>query len=242
MQTKLLYLEDFSLLENQASVVELAEESGKTFVVLDQTIFYPQGGGQPFDTGLMKSESGVFAVNEVRFFEGFVKHFGVFESGSFLPGEKVSCSVDSARRLLNSRLHSAGHVADLALSQLKPEWVPGKGFHFPIGPYVEYSGSVEGVEKEKLAKEIEAKCREIIAQDLESKILFVPKEKLSHYCRHVPENLPVGKPTRIVQFGSFSVPCGGTHVKNLGEIKSMAIRKVKADGANVRVSYAVEMP
>ena len=46
--TKLLYLENFTLLNSEAKVVDVLEENGKTVVLLDQTVFYPQGGGQPY--------------------------------------------------------------------------------------------------------------------------------------------------------------------------------------------------
>ncbi len=137
--TSLTYLEDMSLLALEAEVLAVEEEEGKTVVVLDQTIFYPQGGGQPFDQGFIRSASAVFKVEEVRFVDGIVKHVGMFEQGNFSAGETVQCEVDAERRLLHARLHSAGHVVDLALLEFPNiHWKPGKGYHFPQGPYVEY--------------------------------------------------------------------------------------------------------
>lgn len=247
MNTKLLYLEDFNLLTCTASIVGVSEENGKTVVVLDQTVFYPQGGGQPYDMGVIEGTSGTFLVEEVRFVEGAVKHIGKFETGAFQIGENVTCLVEAARRALHSRLHSAGHVVDMAVTALNLNWVPGKGYHFPDGPYVEYAGSLEGVDKEKLKADMEHSCNEFIAQKRETKLLFMDKEHMKDVCHFVPDYIPEGKPARVVMYGdpavagqAFGVPCGGTHVNNLADIRHMTIRKIKSEGANIRVGYDVE--
>ncbi len=101
---------------------------------MDGTIFYPQGGGQPYDQGVIESAKGKFLVEEVRFVDGIVKHIGMFERGSFEKGDEVTCHVDKARRDLHSRLHSAGHIVDMGMTELGLGWIPGKGYHFPDGP------------------------------------------------------------------------------------------------------------
>ncbi|MEK7074437.1 MAG: alanine--tRNA ligase-related protein [Patescibacteria group bacterium] len=238
--TKLLYLEDFNLLNTQAKVIDMFEENGKNIVLLHQTIFYPQGGGQPYDKGVIESTSGKFIVEEVRFADGAVKHIGRFESGNFSKGEDVQCIVDKERRILHSRLHSAGHIVDMAVTKLKLSWVPGKGFHFPEGPYVEYKGDLEGVDKENLKIEIEKLCNAFIQEGRKTELRFMPKEEMGSVCHFVPDYIPEGKPARVVMYGDFGVPCGGTHVSDLAEIKSMTIRKIKQEGENIRVGYDVE--
>jgi len=237
--THLLYLEDFNLLECDSQVLEVLKEDEKDVVILDQTVFYPQGGGQPYDQGFIQNESGKFLVEEVRFLEGIVKHIGKFESGNFEKGMEIKCIVDRERRKLHSRLHSAGHVLDMAVAALGLSWVPGKGYHFPNGPYVEYAGQIEDSEKEKLRVEIEGKCNEFIREGIETTPVFMVKEKMHEVCRFVPEYLPEGKPTRVVMYGEFGVPCGGTHVNNLKDIGPMAIRKVKLERGSIRVSYEI---
>lgn len=237
--TKLLYLDDFNLLDTTAQVLSVLTTNDRITVILDQTIFYPQGGGQPYDQGTMESESGKFIVDEVRFVDGEVRHFGKFYNGKIEPGEVVRCLVDKTRRDLNSRLHSAGHVVDMAVTQLKLNWVPGKGYHFPEGPYVEYKGSLENVNKEALKAEIEKLCNSFIREGRKTELRFMAKEMMSSVCHFVPDYIPEGKPARVVMYGDFGVPCGGTHVNNLKEIKSMTIRKVKQEGENIRVSYDV---
>ena len=274
-KTKLLYLEDFSALTTAARVEEVTEENSKSVVVLDATIFYPQGGGQPYDTGLMESDAGRFTppllkspvslgmkksqnlqdsfrevsdyreragfiVEETRFADGIVRHIGYFERGMFAPGESVKLSVDEARRTLHSRLHSAGHAVDMAVATLGLPWTPGKGFHFPQGPYVEYGGSLDGLDKEKIKMDLEALCKRFIGENLATKIIFPTSDEMKKIMARNPAAIiPGDKPGRVVMFGSFGVPCGGTHVSTTGAIGAITIRKIKAEGVNIRVGYDV---
>lgn len=204
--TKLFYLEDFSVLECEAKVLDVLKENERDVLILDQTVFYPQGGGQPYDTGAIESPSGRFIVEEVRFVDGVVKHIGRFEQGAFAKGETVECRVDKERRELNSRIHSAGHLVDLAVTGLNLNWVPGKGYHFPDGPYVEYHGSGENVDTEKLKNDIETRCNEIIQKGQEVAVRFMRKDEMQSVCHFVPDYIPTDKPGRVVLFGNFGVP------------------------------------
>jgi Ser-tRNA(Ala) deacylase AlaX len=74
--TKLNYLEDTYLFESEATFVEIRENEKGKAIILDETIFYPQGGGQPADRGEITSGDSVFTVNDVRLAEdGIVWHF-----------------------------------------------------------------------------------------------------------------------------------------------------------------------
>lgn len=237
--TKLLYLENFNLLQSEAVVTGVSREGERDIVALDQTVFYPQGGGQPYDRGTIESSSAKFTVEEVRFADGIVKHIGKFEQGSFSAGESVHLRVDPERRKLNSRIHSAGHVVDMAVTALNLGWTPGKGYHFPDGPYVEYAGSIGETDREKLRLDIEQSCNNFIREGRETTLRFMSKEEMHTVCHFVPDYIPEGKPARVVMYGDFGVPCGGTHVSNLSEIDNITIRKVKPEGSNVRVAYDV---
>ncbi len=239
MPTKLLYLEQMNQYTCEAQVVEVKDEEGKTVVILDQTIFYPQGGGQPYYTGTISNSDKKFLVEEVRFVDGIVKHIGKFESEVFKAGEAVTCSVDIERRQLHTRLHSGGHLVDMGLKQLGITWRPCKGYHFPNGPYVEYVGSLGGVDIEKLKADLEAACNQIVQQGIETRVLFMPKEEMGSVCVFVPDYIPANKPARVVMYGDFGIPCGGTHVSNLKDIGKISIRKIKQDGENIRVSYSI---
>lgn len=237
--TKLLYLEDFTKLESTAHVMEVLQENDRDVVVLDGTIFYPQGGGQPYDKGTIRSGQAKFVVEEVRFTDGLVKHIGKFEVDRFNQGEQVSLHVEPERRQLHSRLHSAGHVVDMAVTALEFAWIPGKGYHFPDGPYVEYAGTLDVTDKEQLKADLEKLCNSFVNEGRETRLVFMPKEEMHTVCHFVPDYIPEGKPARVVMYGDFGVPCGGTHVSNLSQIGSMTIRKIKVEGPNIRIGYDV---
>jgi Ser-tRNA(Ala) deacylase AlaX len=226
MQTKLIYMEHMSQQKCDAYIFEIQEKNGLFSVILNQTVFYPQGGGQPYDIGIISNGNNVFKVSEVRYIDGLVHHIGFFESGILKIGESISCVIDMERRTINTRLHSAGHLIDLAIKELELNWKPGKGYHFPDGPYIEYNGSLEEKNISDLIKEIENKSNDIISRKIDTRIEFSE------------DSAQDGKPLRTVYYGHFGIPCGGTHVKNLGDITSITIRKIKQDKDIIKISYA----
>lgn len=239
MNTKLLYLEDMQQLECEAHLEAIEQKDDKTIVYLDQTVFYPQGGGQPYDTGTISADDTKFAVNEVRFLEGRVLHIGHFDSQQFVVGENVKCQVDKERRELHTRLHSAGHVLDMAVSQLGYDWVPGKGYHYPQGAYVEYQGDLGDEPKEELIAKLTEKISNILSVETRTEIRFVERDEMARLCRHVPDYLPQDKPSRVVLYGDFGVPCGGTHVARLTDIGHETVRKIKTQAGIIRISYEI---
>jgi len=110
----------------------------------------------------------------------------------------VKCLVDKERRDLHARIHSAGHIIDAAVLSLDIGWIPGKGYHFPEGPYDEYSGSLEWLDKEKLKTDIKNFCNKFIQEGLPTKLLFIDKEKMKEICPRYTIPIPDGKPGRVV--------------------------------------------
>ncbi len=210
--TRLLYMQDFDIEACEAAVVAASQtEDERTDVVLDQTCFYARGGGQDWDHGTITKDDTSFAVNEVRLDEeGNVHHFGTVESGSFAAGDHVHCIVDHERRMVNTRLHSAGHVLDMAVDALGLGWVPGKGQHYADLSAIEYTGEFDPEKVEALRAKIEQRANELIAKGSDNKLLFMPVDEMHTVCRHVPENIPRNKPGRVVMYGDFGIPCGGT--------------------------------
>ena len=281
--TKLLYLENFSLLECESKILEILSENGRDILILDQTVFYPQGGGQPYDIGIIESANGKFVVEEVRFADEIVKHIGHFEDNSELGnqvstwkrGFQVRCYVDKNRRLLHSKIHSAGHLVAWACAKLNLPWIPDpRGYHYPNGPYVSYVGKLEGVDKAKLKQDLETMCNDAIGEGRDVTIRFtLPPSQISHnlatetkdtfnslqrsrmflkkvggfmtenemreISRSSPQDIAAGQRARMIFFGKFGVPCGGTHVKNISEIVRLTIRKIKQEGESIRVGYEV---
>ncbi|MCW1908363.1 MAG: alanine--tRNA ligase-related protein [Candidatus Saccharibacteria bacterium] len=240
MSTKLLYMEDMQALTCDAYVTRSERKDDKQVVYLDQTVFYPQGGGQPFDTGVIATDYTKFVVEEVRYADGEVLHIGHYEGQPFMQGEDVTCAINEERRRLNTRLHSGGHLLDMAVNELGYSWIPGKGYHFPDGPYVEYQADLGEETHEAVTEKLNRQMADILTRGIQTEIRFMPKEEMSTYCRHVPEYLPAGKPSRIVLYGEFGVPCGGTHVAKLADIGSVTIRKIKGQTGTIRVSYEIQ--
>jgi Ser-tRNA(Ala) deacylase AlaX len=239
MATKLLYMDDFGIVACEAIVTEIKNsEDGRTIVVLDQTCFYPRGGGQDWDTGKISASAMRYAVSEVRLDEGGVVHHYIVEDPKFEVGETVQCSVDHERRNVNTRLHSAGHVLDMATSSLRPNLIPAKGAHYPHMSFVEYEGIID--DPEELTKALQVKIDELLAQKITNTLKFVNLDELKTLCRHVPANLPSNKPIRVVLYGDFGVPCGGTHVKNLSDIGKLEITKVKSKKGITKIGYRVD--
>lgn len=237
--TKLLYLEDFDVTNCEATVTKVEEFEGKQVIVLDQTCFYPKGGGQDYDLGNIKSKNADFKIEAVIFVDGEVKHIGEFENDNFTIGDKVSCSVEIERRELNSRIHSAGHALDMAVRKLGWSWHPGKGAHYPHMSFVEYSGEFDSEQKQKLIEELQLAINELLAKGTTNTIKFMTPEEMSATGAVVPENLPKGKPTRAVFYDDFAVPCGGTHVKNINQVGKIIVTNMKRKNGNIRVSYQV---
>lgn len=135
MTCKLLYLDDLSILNCTAKVVEVDEEEKK--IILNQSPFYPQGGGQQSDTGFIRvlsKDEESFTVSSIKTdpIDGKVWHY-ILKSNinlKTLLNSEVECQVDQIIRHNNSRSHSAGHALDHAIEELN---IPSISFFtFPI--------------------------------------------------------------------------------------------------------------
>lgn len=244
-KTQLLYLSDFRQLSCDTHVIFIEQEGDRFVIILDQTVFYPQGGGQPADQGKITAQDTIFTVSDVRMVDGVVQHKGFFTGQPFTVGQQVNCQVDDVRRTLNSRVHSAGHVIDKALFELGYMWLPGKSYHFPAGPYVEYSGSLNGVVVGKLKTDIESLCAHwcnnglAVTSRVFDKNQVMSDEQLKRRCQFIA-NLPDDTPIYVIAYGdNFSSPCSGTHVSDVAEIKDITIRKIKESDGVIRISYSV---
>jgi lysyl-tRNA synthetase class 2 len=241
--TKKLYLDDFSLLECDAIVVETAStEDGLTTIILDQTCLYPGGGGQAHDSGVISWDGGKLELTEVsKEKDGTILHRGQLEGASPREGVTVHCSVDAARRLLNSRLHCAGHLVDYAVRKVGKEWKPGRGAHYPHMSFVEYEGEFNAEEAEMLRQNIETEVNAFIARGGEVGVRSVPRSEARSLSDYIPE--PVLEKYQNVHLATypdnFNVCCGGTHVTDLSQIGEVKITKVKRKDGRNRVSYTL---
>lgn len=234
--TYLRYLEDSYRLKEQARVLDIQEHEKGTALILDKTIFHPQGGGQPADQGWIEGANGAVEVHDVRMSEDRdVLHFINPELRGFQKNDAVSLRVDEEKRALHARLHTAGHLLDHAVQEAGIEGLePGKGFHFPDGPYVEYEGSLGGAKE--WAETVERIANELVEADLPVEACELSPEEAEEQGISAPE----GKLARVVRIGKFPpIGCGGTHVKNTSEIGAISVRKMKSKKGKTKVGYEV---
>lgn len=227
--TSLLYLQDTYRFEFSWIITETWENEHGKYIILDQTIFYPQWGGQPSDTGMISSESGIFEVKMVRMDEhGVVYHYGEYLTGKFEVDESVSLKIDTDRRLLNARNHSAWHLIDIAMRNIWLVYMtPTKWYHFSDWPYIEYSGSLKEP-IEWIIPKLQNELDKLIDRDIKMIIEYDTQVKS-----------PEVKTPRYAHFEGYEwCGCGGTHVRSSGEIEKVLIRKVKMKDGNIRVSYS----
>lgn len=237
MSTILKYLNDAYLFENKTKILRVEQIDGRTAIILDETICYPQGGGQPADNGVISSENGIFAVSDVRMNEeGIVYHFGTFEKGTFREGETVTIRIDEKRRILNAKLHSAAHLIDAAVEKTKlPIIAARKGYSFPDGPYVEYEGELTN--PNEYIHILEAAVKELIALDIKVIVKYYSKEEALVKGFSAPR----GKTVRTISFAGYAeVGCGGTHVKSSKEIGEIIIRKISSKKSITKIGYQMK--
>jgi Ser-tRNA(Ala) deacylase AlaX len=243
---------------------QLPEPSRQTFktvtatdedsvVITNETIFHPQGGGQPSDIGIITSEStnarfNVSAVRHDAVNTGVVLHLGRFAepSQTFSPNEQVTQSIDVDKRLLYSRLHTAGHVLGAAVRHLLEHEVPNfdelKASHFPDSASCEFQGLIEGKHKDAIQKRV----TEYVDRAMPVEIDFWDEDdfKREGLERLIPRgenvDIPKGEKFRVVKIvGAEVYPCGGTHVDSTDLCGKVGVKKISRQKGNSRVSYTV---
>ncbi|HQU08337.1 MAG: hypothetical protein B7X06_00025 [Verrucomicrobia bacterium 21-51-4] len=248
--TALSYLHDTYQSEQVAQVLEIAQDEEGTYLVVNQSIFYPQGGGQPSDAGVLIfavgpvtaatspaefPQSARLEVQSVRFKEGQVRLYGPWDPE--WEGQWVLQQIDLATRLAHARLHTAGHLIHAVMTELDPSLQAQKGYHFPQGPYVEFAG-VPNLEPDALMAQLNAALQAAIQAALPIKSEFVTLEELHARKAMIPAAFPEGKPLRVVQIGHYQpVPCGGTHLASTAELGTLQIRKIKSKAGTTKISY-----
>jgi alanyl-tRNA synthetase len=220
-------------------------------LVLNQTPFYGESGGQVGDTGLIKGASGaLFKVTDTQKKLGDVfVHIGRVEKGDFKPGDAVELIVDQARRTATRANHSATHLLHEALRQVLGTHVAQKGslvaperlrFDFshtkPMAP--DEIAAVEAMANAFVLQNSPVETRLMALEDaIESGAMALFGEKYGEEVRVV--SMGVGEAGRPAESGqtnkAWSVElCGGTHVKRTGDIGLVRIVGESASAAGVR--------
>lgn len=234
-KTQLLYLATFDALEDDATVVECRPHGDAVDVILDRTVFYPGGGGQPADTGELIYDDVRLPLQQLWLDDdGTVVHRFAASAHAPAVGARVHMCVDAATRQQHCRLHSAGHVIDMAVSRLGYDWTPTKGAHFPHMSFVEYAATAPLADNAR--EQLQSQCNELIAAGSTNTITFLDPagdELATPSLGHLDTE-------RIVAYDDFAVACGGTHVANIAAIGTLAINKTKKKKGVVKVSYTLD--
>lgn len=234
-ETKLVYMDDAYLIELRSKILNIIEKGKLYEILLDSTIFYPEGGGQPPDKGDIIGDDGIAKIKHVQLGNGVVKHQCTLQ-GKINIGETVLCKINWSYRYRNMRYQTGGHIVHDAVMQIYPNLKPIRGSHGKKA-YIEYRGII----KQDLRQEIGNIANKIIEDNREVITRYVTYEELIKECSFVPQNLPRGKPLRIVAISGFSpIPCGGTHVKRTNEVGKIRITEIKEARGEILMGYKVE--
>lgn len=219
-------------------------DNGAVEIELNRTTMHPQGGGQPTDIGTITAgDDKNVAVSKVTLDRdtGVVTHQGQASGARLEVGDDVKVSVDANERRILSECHTAGHVVDSAMARCNQVLPASKGYHFLDAPYVEYKGSIAPEVRPQLLKDLQQAFADLVDEDIETKIETMSREDAEVRCKNFDLSMfaKEGEPLRIVTVAGWHCPCGGTHVRNTGELKKRqwGITGFKCKKGVVRVRY-----
>lgn len=223
-------------------IVKSAIAGDKVVVVLDQTTFYPEGGGQAGDTGLLLNKNEDIVVEVIDTKKGAnntIKHIGLVKSGMINNGEKLTTIVNKEIRMASARNHSATHILHKVLKEV-------------LGDHVNQAGSLvtperlrfdvthfEAITKDEL-KLIEEKVNDIILESLNITCENMSIKDAKNKGAMALFGEKYGEEVRVVSMGDYSIElCGGTHLTNTSQIGMFKILSEGGVAAGVRRIEAI---
>jgi len=235
-KTELLFYEHPFDQTFEARVVEVLDGDS---VILDRTLLYPEGGGQPADHGILEKGGLEFRVVDVQKVGDVVLH-KLEKQGGLQKGDYVKGKVDMCRRLAHARHHTATHLVHDSAKRI-------------LGKHIWQAGAQKSEDRARLdishykritdaelkAIEMEANRRVMECEPVDTK--FLPRseaEKLFGFELY-QGGVPPGKQIRVVKVGSDIEACAGTHVTNTGMIGAIKILRTERiqDGVE-RIEFA----
>ena len=238
-------------LKCESSVVHMLVDSKSTNeikdgeeaeLILSDTPFYGEMGGQVGDTGEIHSSTGRFSVDgTVRAPSGIVVHLGRVIEGSLTVGDEVEAIVDRERRLDIARNHTATHLLQSALRQVLGEHVQQRGSLVTPDRFSFDFSHLTAVTKEELL-EIQHIVNDKIRRNLAVRSQDIPYKKAIDEGAIALFDEKYGDVVRVVQVGEPVISaelCGGTHVTSTGEIGFFQIISEHSIGAGLRRIEAV---
>ena len=253
-----LYYQNSDKARATARILDFNKDDIGSYFIFNQTIFHPQGGGQPSDVGQLSLEGK--KLNVVKLTEdkdsGIIRHYIDSQQsnelkGTDLIGKSITQTIDLEKRILYAQQHTGGHLLANIVESLAPNLIGYNGYHFPDGPYVKFKvtaekeGSTESKEDKVELKEEPKKTKEGKKKaDAKSSILFTKDEIMALAKQYIGAGLPIyvnnNEIPRTVQIaGLKAYPCGGTHLTNLADLGSLQIREIKKDKSDIKIKYAV---
>lgn len=227
-----LYYRDSFLYDFDAEVAEIPA-SDRPSLILDRTAFYPTSGGQIHDTGVISAEKGSHKVTEVGETEdGRIVHYLEAPPKDLAPGSRIHGQIDRSRRRDHMQQHSGQHVLSAAFVRLFE--MPTVSFHMG-DDYCSIDLDTPSLGKTQV-EEAERFSNEIILENRPVEIRFVTREEAGKLgLRKLP---PAERDQlRIIDIQDFDLSaCGGTHVRQTGQIGCILLRRSE----KVRQGYRVE--
>lgn len=224
-----------SVMTSETEIVEALSDGEIGTIIVEETPFYATMGGQKGDVGVIRTAEGAFAVEDtVPLLGGKVGHIGKMVRGMIKTGDAVELAVDEIQRRSVCRNHSATHLLQKALREV-------------LGTHVEQAGSYQDAERTRFdfshfsamtpeeLKEVERLVNEKIAEKIavQTDIMTVEEAKRTGAMALFGEKY--GEKVRVVSMGDFSKEfCGGTHVRNTGDISAFKIVSESGVAAGVR--------
>lgn len=230
--TELVYLHDCYKKELETTVLSASEHDGNILIELEQTIFYPTGGGQPHDEGVIVKDSSTYQVTAVYKFKDKVFH--VVDKIGLQKGDKVICRIDWQRRHRLMRMHTAAHIISDLLEAEANTLVSSNQLGLEKS---RIDFTLEDFDREFL-QGFEKKANEIVHRSLPIKKYFVSRETaekdkgLFTLLKGFPEDI---EKVRVVDIDGFDkTACGGTHLDSTSEVKGVKFLKFENKGAKRR--------
>ncbi|MBS6024962.1 MAG: alanine--tRNA ligase [Paeniclostridium sordellii] len=223
-------------------LVKSASVGDEVIIVLDKTAFYPEGGGQVGDKGLLVNKNEDVVVEVIDTKKGpnnTIKHICVVKSGMINVGDVVYTKVDKEVRLASARNHSATHILHKVLKEVLGEHVNQAGslvtperLRFDVTHF-------EAISKDEL-KVIEEKVNDMIFEALDITCENMSMTDASNKGATALFGEKYGDEVRVVSMGEYSIElCGGTHLTNTSQIGMFKILSEGGVAAGVRRIEAI---
>ncbi|WP_339147086.1 MULTISPECIES: DHHA1 domain-containing protein [unclassified Sutcliffiella] len=223
---KLFYQDPYIQSFTTTLTAQAQSESGKWYAILEQTAFYPEGGGQPYDTGKLNDHK-VIEVQEVN---GEIRHY--LDRRLSETTKKIQGNIDWERRYDHMQQHAGQHLLSAAFEELFS--YKTKSFH--LGKTVSTIDLDTTVLTEQEVLEAEALVNKIILENRKIEAKWITKEELSAY--PLRKEVSVSDNIRLVIIPEFDYNgCGGTHPHSTGGVASLKILDLEKQKNMIRVSF-----